>query len=29
MRIYVGQTRSKWLIAELAQRGYGECCVRG
>lgn len=29
MRVYVGQTRSRWLIAELAGLGWGECTCRG
>ena len=29
MRVYVGQTRSRALIAELLTRGWGECTNRG
>lgn len=29
MKIYVGQTRSRWFIAQLAALGYGECTNRG
>lgn len=29
MRVYVGQTRSRKLIAELAALGFGECTQRG
>lgn len=29
MRVYVGQTRSGWLVAELLALGYGECTCRG
>lgn len=29
MKVYVGQTRSRWLIAELATLGWGECTNRG
>lgn len=29
MRVYVGQTRSKALIAELSRKGIGECTARG
>lgn len=29
MRVYVGQTRSSRLIAELAELGFGECTQRG
>jgi len=29
MRVYIGQTRSRKLIAELAALGFGECTQRG
>jgi hypothetical protein len=29
MRVYVGQTRGRRLIAELSEAGYGECVQRG
>lgn len=29
MRVYVGQTRSRSLIARLEALGFGECCNRG
>jgi hypothetical protein len=29
MRVYVGQTRAKALIEELARKGIGECTARG
>lgn len=29
MRVYVGQTRSRKLIARLSALGFGECCNRG
>lgn len=29
MRVFVGQTRARWLTAQLAHRGWGECTCRG
>ena len=29
VRVYVGQTRARWLTAELATLGWGECTNRG
>ncbi len=29
MKVYIGQTRARWLTAELAALGYGECTNRG
>jgi hypothetical protein len=29
MHVYVGQTRSKRLIHQLEQLGFGECTLRG